>query len=297
MKSLEHLVAPASEYYIYSPSKVAQSMFLYPLRCGVFTYEPGYRLVRRAFNSFLLMYIQKGAIQLETSGQAQTVQAGHFILLDCYQPHAYATDTGYTCLWLHFDGIQARSYYQLITSRLGPVWDMEDVSPALRKLTAILRTFQEHLTVQEPLLSKYITDLLTEFMIYTPRTIRRRSNALLAEETITFINDHFHENISTEQLAAMHGVSVYHFIRIFKQETGYTPHEYLIRRRMASVRYLLQFSTLSIKAICYDTGFSSESVFCNAFKKMHGLTPLQYRESCTPKGTASENIPITKDIR
>ena len=154
MKSLENLVAPASEYYIYSPSKIAQGMFLYPLQCGLFTYEPGYRLARNAFNSFLLMYIQKGAMQLETSGQKQTVTDGNFVLLDCYQPHAYATDTGYTCIWLHFDGIQARSYYQLITSRLGPVWRMEDVSPIVRKLTAILRTFQEHLTVQEPLLSK-----------------------------------------------------------------------------------------------------------------------------------------------
>ncbi len=280
MKSREHLVDSTSEYYIYSPSRVAQRMFLYPLQCGRFSYKPGYRLARSAFNSFLLMYIQKGTMQLETNEQMQTVGEGQFVLLDCYRPHAYATDTGYTCIWLHFDGAQARNYYRFITSRLGHVWAMTDISAALRKLMAVLSTFQEHHTVQEPLLSRYITDLLTEFMICTPAAVHRRGNAMLAEKTITFINEHFRENISIEQLAAMNNVSVYHFIRIFKQETGYTPHEYLIRRRMASVRYLLQFSTLSMKAICYDTGFSGESVFCKAFKKMHGMTPLQYRESC-----------------
>ena len=64
---------------------------------------------------------------------------------------------------------------------------------------------------------------------------------------------------------------------MFKQETGYTPHEYTVNRRMASARYLLQYTALSVKEICFSTGFSSESVFCNAFKKRHQMTPQQYR--------------------
>ena len=46
---------------------------------------------------------------------------------------------------------------------------------------------------------------------------------------------------------------------------------------MASARYLLQYTALSVKEICFSTGFSSESVFCNAFKKRHQMTPQQYR--------------------
>ena len=212
------------------------------------------------------------------------VPEGSFALIDCYKPHSYATDTGYTCIWLHFDGVQARHYYLLIVSRLGNVFCMEDVFHIVRKLNAILRTFQEKRTVQEALLSKYITDLLTEFLIYTPQAAHGRNNARIAEESVAFIEDHFHESISTKQLAAMRGISEYYFIRIFKKETGYTPHEYIVNRRMASVRDLLNFSSLSIKEICYDTGFSSESVFCNAFKKMHGMTPMQYREMCGTEG-------------
>ena len=59
MLSKEPFVSNDSRYFVYSPSKNAMEMFLYPLQCGQFTYLPGYRLVREAFDSFLLMYIRR----------------------------------------------------------------------------------------------------------------------------------------------------------------------------------------------------------------------------------------------
>ncbi len=67
MLSKEPFVSNDSRYFVYSPSKNAMEMFLYPLQCGQFTYLPGYRLVREAFDSFLLMYIQKGTLSLVAS--------------------------------------------------------------------------------------------------------------------------------------------------------------------------------------------------------------------------------------
>ena len=48
----------------------------------------------------------------------------------------------------------------------------------------------------------------------------------MAEEIIAYINEHFAEKFSVEELAAQAGLSQYHFIRVFKKETGFTPHEY-----------------------------------------------------------------------
>ncbi|MBR3741345.1 MAG: helix-turn-helix transcriptional regulator [Clostridia bacterium] len=283
MKSVERKVSPVSDYFIYTPSKIAQEVFLYPMQCGVFTYEPGYMLNRNSFDSFLLMYIQKGSMLLDFDGKKQQVAEKNFVLLDCYQPHGYSTEKGYECLWLHFDGVMARKYYQIIVSRLGNVFTMGDVFSVVRRLNAILRIFFDHQTVREPLLSKYITDILTEFMILSPEKDNARNYTDLTEKAITYINEHFFEDISIDQLAALSGLSRYYFIRVFKQETGYTPHEYLVNRRMASARYLLKYSSLNTKEICFQSGFSGESVFCCAFKKQHGMTPLQYRESSNKK--------------
>lgn len=277
MKSCEELVAPQSDYYIYSPSKTALNMFLYPLQCGLFTYLSGYRLTREAFDSFLLMYLQKGELCLTFKGNTFRAEAGQFVLLDCYQLHSYSTDKGCECLWCHFDGITARAYYSSVVSRLGNVFSMPGSYAPLGKLKAILDIFSGGVLVREPLLSKYLTDILTAFLLYTPASDQAHSYTDMAEEIITYINEHFRESITVEELASRAGLSQYHFIRTFKKETGLTPHEYLLNTRIATAKYLLKNTGLPIKEICFSTGFSCESVFCGAFKRHQGMTPLQYR--------------------
>lgn len=277
MKSVELKVSPVSDYYINSPSITAQEMFLYPLQCGVFTYEPGYHLTRSSFDSFLLMYIQEGNMLLDFGGRQQAVPEKHFMLIDCYQPHGYSTREEAECTWLHFDGVQARNYYDFIVSRLGHVFSMEDAFPVLRKMNSILRVFAENHQFLEPLLSKYITDILTEFMIYNPGSSAGKTSTEAVERAMIYISEHFTEDIPVSRLAGLAGLSEFHFIRIFRQKTGYTPHEYIVNRRMASARYLLKYTRLTVKEICFSTGFSCESVFCNAFKKHHRMTPQQYR--------------------
>lgn len=277
MKSREEFVAPESDYYIYSPSKMALDMFLYPMQCGLFSYLPGYHLTRESFDSFLLMYIQKGCLELTFEGITRPVTAGCFVLLDCYKRHSYSTSSGFECLWCHFDGITARAFYQNIVSRLGSVFSIPDPCPVLNRMTSLFKTFHNGMLVREPLLSKYLTDILTEFMLYTPANAHARSYTAIAEEIITYINEHFKEDISVADLAARAGLSQYHFIRTFKKETGFTPHEYLVNTRIATARYLLKNTQLSVKDICFSTGFSCESVFCGTFKRHQGMTPAQYR--------------------
>lgn len=284
MLSKEPFVSSDSNYFVYSPSKNAMEMFLYPLQCGQFTYLPGYQLVREAFDSFLLMYIQKGSLSLVTedtrknAGSPITIGAGSFILLDCYSRHAYSTDTGWSCLWCHFDGITARHWYQNITDRLGNAFSISNAQPVIDRLTAIYDTFCDSKPVREALLSKYMTDILTAFLLSSPTDTRENARINMSETITTYISEHFTEKITIEQLASLAGLSRYHFIRTFKKQTGFTPHEYILNTRMNTARYLLKNSALPIKDICFSAGFSCESIFCTAFKRIEGMTPAQYRE-------------------
>lgn len=275
MKSCENRISPASKYYAYSPSLTAQQMFFYPLYTGRFIYESGYSLRRDRYDSFLLMYVINGRLTLEFENVSRQAAAGSFVFIDCYQPHAYSSESGWEGLWCHFDGPSARAYYHTIVSHLGCVFSLPDPQPVIDRLTAILQAFQDGGTIREPLLSKYLTDILTVFLLHSPD--RPHSCGSMAEEIITYINEHFAEDIPVSRLARMAGLSQYHFIRTFKKETGYTPHEYLVNTRISTARYLLKNSRLSIKDICFHTGFSCESVFCSAFKKHMGVPPAQYR--------------------
>ena len=278
MKSCEKFVSETSEYYVYSPSRSAQEMFFYLLQCGHFIYEAGYFLQRDHYDSLLLMHITKGTLTLEYDNTTHHVTEGHFVLIDCAKPHAYYSDLGWECIWCHFDGVLALSWYESIVSHLGYVFSLTDPYPSVNKLHAIFDLFHSCKIVSEPLLSKYLTDILTAFLMYTPKEVSSTNYATIAEEVITYINEHFREPVSVKELADFAGLSQYHFIRIFKQETGFTPHEYIINIRMTTAKYLLKNSNLTIKDICFDCGFSGESVFCSAFKRHQGMTPAQYRE-------------------
>lgn len=277
MLSQEELVHKSSRYYIYSPSRNAREMFLYPLQCGRFLYEPGYSLRREAFDSFLLMYAEKGSFTLEAEGQTQTVRAGQLALLDCYSPHAYHSETGWTSLWCHFDGITARNWYRNITERFGNVFSLPDTQRAAGKLNAIYEAFSSGRAVREPLLSKYLTDVLTAILLGTPSETALDAQLRAAETAAAYISEHFGEKLTVGDLAAMAGFSEYHFIRMFKRQTGFTPYEYLLNTRISNARYLLKNTGLPVKEICFATGFSGESSFCTAFKRVEGMTPAQYR--------------------
>lgn len=60
MISTEKGILPGSDYYVYTPSAQAQSLFFYPLIIGNFSYSDDYSLRRTAFDNFLLMYIKRG---------------------------------------------------------------------------------------------------------------------------------------------------------------------------------------------------------------------------------------------
>ncbi len=277
MKSCEALIANESEYYVYAPSVLAKAAFYYVICAGHFLYEPGYELRRDSYDSFLLLYIEEGELQLEYSGQLKKAAEGDFVFLNCYEPHAYRTKDGCRCLWCHMDGKGTAEYYRAVIARLGNVFSIKNTFPVVFKMKEIFEMFAPGAVIKEPLVSKYLTDILTAFLLYEPETLATERD--VSEHTISYINEHFKDKVTTEVLAKNAGLSPFHFIRIFKEETGITPHEYLLRTRIDMAKYLLKNTNMAVKDICFATGFSCESVFCSAFKRSSGLSPNAYRKS------------------
>lgn len=281
MKSCEEFVSPQSDWYMYSPSVTAQKAFFYPICTGHFLYEPGYFLERSSYNSFLIIYIQKGVMQLNLDGTRTTGREGQFILLDCYKPHSYFSDDPCETLWLHFDGISARCYYNLICTQLGTVFTLADPFPALKRLTSIYRLFSSGARINEILLSKYITDFLTGLALQPSPAPGGTDYDRVIEKTVAYISSHLTDPLSVELLASNASLSLYHFIRIFKKSTGFTPHEYIIHTRIDTAKFMLRNTRLSIKEICFRSGFTNESTFSTCFKKNVGVSPNCYRTDST----------------
>jgi AraC-like DNA-binding protein len=91
-----------------------------------------------------------------------------------------------------------------------------------------------------------------------------------------FIDTHFSENISLDDIAAEAFLSKFHFIRLFKKNYGRTPYQYLTEVRVAKAKELLQMGH-SVSETCYLLGFSSLSSFTAFFRKVGGPVPLEYQ--------------------
>ncbi|HEY0610949.1 MAG TPA: AraC family transcriptional regulator [Chitinophaga sp.] len=99
------------------------------------------------------------------------------------------------------------------------------------------------------------------------------------DNILYYIQQHFDRQLSLEVLAREAHYSPYHFHRLFKQQVGEAPKQYLLRLRLEkATKELLFYPQKSVYAIAMDGGFSSQSVFARAFKAKYGLTAEQYRE-------------------
>lgn len=268
-------VLPGSLVYFHTHSTLAEELFFYPLCVGHFFCGDGYEVNRNGYDSILVLYVEEGSGVVRQQGREVKLQAGSFALIDCYAPHFYAASCDWEIYWLHFDGVLARRYFELCTQS-GGVLAPNDPRACAQRLRRIFGIFHDQGAPNEAVLSRLITDLLTELMLCEIAQGGQNTVGGM-EEVLSYITKHLEQPISLDELARRAALSPFHFSRMFKRETGFSPHAYLVRSRVDRARYLLKSTNLSVKEIAFSTGFQSECGFCTTFKKWCKSTPTQYR--------------------
>lgn len=94
-----------------------------------------------------------------------------------------------------------------------------------------------------------------------------------------YIDAHFAENITLDFLADATHMNKYYMVHAFNKFIGYSPINYLIEKRIAESKRLLENTDYPIAQIASKVGFSSQSYFSQVFKKSTQLTPNAYRKS------------------
>ena len=97
------------------------------------------------------------------------------------------------------------------------------------------------------------------------------------DNTIRYIRSNVGKDISLDELADIANLSSYYYAHCFKDQTGFSPMEYVINTRIERAKILLVRSTMSVAEIAYEVGYSSSSSLINMFVKRVGLSPKQFR--------------------
>jgi AraC-like DNA-binding protein len=96
------------------------------------------------------------------------------------------------------------------------------------------------------------------------------------QTSIDYIHHHFNEKLSVPLLTRQFGLSESQYTKRFKEMTGYTPYEYIIRLRVNKAKELLEKSNQSISLIARMVGYEDVLYFSRMFKKMTGVPPSHY---------------------
>ncbi len=112
-----------------------------------------------------------------------------------------------------------------------------------------------------------------ESSIPDPRGPRQRLSKRQMRIVSEYVESHFGEGVSVEQLARIASMSVSNFKVLFKQSTGIAVHQYVIRRRVEHARGLIARGGMAMSQIALDSGFSHQSHMARCMRKVLGMAP------------------------
>ncbi|TAN15303.1 MAG: helix-turn-helix domain-containing protein [Chitinophagaceae bacterium] len=113
---------------------------------------------------------------------------------------------------------------------------------------------------------------------YTIFSGQKNHDDELVKEAQLYMEKHFDEKMSMDELASNLAAGRRNFDRRFIKATGNTPMEYLQRTRIEAAKKNLEISHKTISEIMYEVGYSDTKAFRETFKKITGLTPLEYKQ-------------------
>lgn len=155
-----------------------------------------------------------------------------------------------------------------------------EISGCLRN---ILREMEQKNPGYEDVCQAYMEILIIRLMRSTALSVPAEPQVISGNRQCAavkrYIDLHFKEPLTLDQLAENAHMNKYYLSHAFKQEYGISPINYMITRRIEESKYLLAETDLSMSQIAQLLGFSSLSYFSQVFRRTLAVTPMEYRQS------------------
>lgn len=275
--------AKDSVSYNHTPSIVAKSTFFYMQSVGHFHCDTSYYTKREGYKSILLIYTIYGKGHAKYRGREYELEAGKVLLMDCYEYQEYCTyeNSSWEFKYIHFYGSTSQEYFNIIYERYGAVIDLKDSSEIQSILDEILRITAKSDLLPEARISMLIMQLLTGLLLKCGDLAGSHNAKILDDHVklaLEFVERNYNNNISLSDMAAYSCCSRYHFSRLFKKVTSYSPYEYIMKYRANMAKKMLKDTGKSVENIAESVGFASTSNFIRTFREFEGMTPLKYRK-------------------
>jgi AraC family L-rhamnose operon regulatory protein RhaS len=172
-------------------------------------------------------------------------------------------------------------------------------SPRLKELFSLLLAEQREPNELSVEFSRALFHQLLMTVVRDHQAEQQKQFSEPVRTALSIFEAHITGDVSVEGVAESVGLSTGYFHEIFHRETGYTPSQYHMRRRIDAAKRQLITGLTSVTDIALELGFSSSQYFSTAFRKVVGLTPVQYRHlrASAPDDTIYSNVAMVPRAR
>jgi AraC-like DNA-binding protein len=246
---------------------------------------PGDRPFAEQHRCHSISYVRKGSFGLHCRGKSHELVAGSVLI-------GHPGDE-YTCTHEHVCGDECLSFFLQpeLVETLGDskaIWQA-GCAPPLPELVVLGELAQSAADGNSDIgldeIGQVLASRFIEIVSGKPRkaasgTARDRRRAV---EAALWIDAHSHQAIGLEDAADQAGISPFHFLRLFSDTLGVSPHQYLVRSRLRHAARRLAEDDSAITDIAYDVGFGDLSNFVRTFHRAAGASPLKFRQASRGK--------------
>ena len=250
-------------------------------------YEPVYALADHTPDHSELIHVIDGRLRLRFGGRRYAAGPGDTLLAPGHIPHRDFFDLaeGLDVLLVHFRWDGEEAFSATVTND-----DLLALSPETRaeasRVFDAMRSDYGGDALDHAVAAARVHCLLLLFL----RDVQRRRTAApeavragetsrkrLVAEAKKYVETHYAEPTSLEQIAAALRTSPFHLSRVFGQESDFSLFGYLASVRLTKARQLLLEESLSVAEVAYAVGYASPNYFAKVFRRAFGIPPSQAR--------------------
>lgn len=269
---------------IYTPSPFARTALLHLQEAGTLKAVQSHVSKRSGLDSYLFFTVLDGEGELGYKGTSQHLFTGNSVFVDCHYPYSHCSSSEHlwTLKWVHFYGSSMPAVYDKYIQRGGrSAFYTEHFAEYVSLVDFVYEcangnSYTRDMEINEKLWR--ILTLLMEDAYPSDGAGHSVSKRRSVQEVKAYIDRHFTEKITLEELGKLFYIDKYYLSKSFKEQFGYTINNYAIQLRITKAKSLLRFSEMTVRQIAGEVGIPEPNYFCRCFKKIEGISPNEYRK-------------------
>lgn len=274
-----------TEFYIFNnQSYVDLGLYQY----GWEACRPGHSFGPAKRNHYLFHYVLSGHGRLmadDKSGTTRTyeLREGQGFLIFPGQTNTYIADNDepWKYMWVEFDGLRVKEALEMVgISENDPIYHKRSSSLA-EQMKEEMQYLLDHPEASNFQLIGHLYlffDCFIRSQAGTQSVGQSKLKEFYIREAISYIENHYQEEISVESMADSLGLHRSYFGKIFKKAVGKSPQQFLMNYRMVKAADQLTLTKKPVHEIGASVGYQNQMHFSRAFKTVYGCSPSQWRK-------------------